>query len=121
MCQITIAVWARNSHNTREGRQQNGTALNKTRSTALYMQQENEKTTETLALKVPLRDNKNKLAVRSSKLWLSLKKLHDEKFITRRRKTYSKDWICALNFNSQRLCLNDIDEWLRNSSIKSDH
>ena len=73
-------------------------------------------TSEVLALKVPLRDIKIELAVRRAKLWLSLKKLKDDEFITRRRKTFSKDWMRALKLDLERLCVKDIEEWIRNSS-----
>ena len=93
-----------------------GAVLNKARRMVLKTCSKKTYSSEVLALKVPLRDIKIELAVRRAKLWLSLKKLQDDEFITRRRNTYSKDWIRALKLDLERLCVRDTEEWIRNPS-----
>ena len=93
-----------------------GAVLNKARCMVFKTRSRKTYTSVVLALKYPLRDIKIELAVRRAKLWLSLKKLQDDKFLTRRRKMYSKDWMRALKFDLERLCVRDIEEWIRNPS-----
>ena len=76
-----------------------GAVLKKARRMVLKTCSKKTYTSEVLALKFPLRDIKIDIAVRRAKLWLSLKKLQDGEFITRRRKTYSKDWMRALKLD----------------------
>ena len=85
--------------------------LNKARRMVLKTCSKKTYTSEVFALKVPLRDIKIELAVRRAKLWLSFKTLQDDGFITRRRKTYSRDWMRALKLDLERLCVRDIEEW----------
>ena len=93
-----------------------GAVLNRARLMVLKTCSKKTYTSEVLALKVPLRDIKIELAVRTAKLWLSLMKLQDDEFITRRRKTYSEGWMRALKLDLERLFVRDIEEWIRNLS-----